>query len=1195
MTREHDEQRAPQHDDDGIRETPRAPASNSADAAEQIKNFAENGKGNAKDMPRLLHMLNNRDRSASFTLMSGLAKHMSGELFLECAEAYRYVVYFAIDAAVDTARPPASDAALRRYLRSRSLEDIVELDAHTKILADVRKLLPGPLGLVLPILAHLPTEMHGKQNLVRWYLETTDPAIAAVEIAHNGTGALAGTLDAIDGWSWLDSLAIGRGVVFASTLQALADATKNPSAKQKLAAMRKDAPAPDADTEAYQTKARDEQTAAVGGKVTTPELLDMSARAGTISGRPVEAMNAKMKGQHADDILQYCYASRPDFVQAMSLLLGAPDVTAQHVMALIDLGMLSDRLAVLRDDRTRNKIRNLVGRATPFLDFFADPSRKESVHPMMVNDEALRQWLYESKDPRTFLWLAAGSQAGEKSGMQHVVREQGLSWVYRLPPDSDSLQLRRFVLATKDAKAKKHVEERLIADSPIKAEPGEWDAKRVEASVYGAGDRARFDVAVWTRGATEEDILARISDLEPAERADVVKDASALEATVKRLSGDALVRAIYTLSPTLPQLFGTSLGYEPALLSYLRSRPQIEELQVAMRADLSKKAAAMFPLSPFLIFPTLTDPASLAKALDKNGGLLSWLLSAGEANEVLAVLSRDPARQHATDAFESDTDLLKRFPRYKFLLPEAKAGADVITKSIEDDDAREEAAEYRAGNMAPEPGVTGGKELHDAAQAAHLWDAIAKLPDKADRNTVLALIRNYGKDTLEVISGRHPATVTKIRDLTRLSPQIVFPHVGINQLLAGPETAPWFLEREVPFMLLGLLANNVPAQRQLGRLIDAAGPEIDTWLGQLPTGAGLQPVERQVLDDLRVHVGNEEMLRRLFVIRFGSGIEGFDGKRTRQLWAVLRRLPPAQINQKEVDKFRSEAVAGAAGYWDAPDVVVSNKTSDFAEPDVAYDNAPELTAAEMKSYYGLDDAAFAKAIDPKTGWITEVNGKYRAKPIKTEKFRATVIHEVGHAVDTMLGERTELVFQLAGWKNYGLDQIEEWAKDMGALDGAKDADKKQIVEAWRHALRTRSKISELVPDGHPAMSKSLAHVPLVKAGLDDSLFAHEEKRTVNGRAGLTGNNQGTIATVPKATADVAPSAYSLSAPGEFFAECYVEYYRDYDGTPATDPLKGGKLAPWIKKWFDENVDKIELSPQRKLGSSDPANPKAGRA
>ena len=59
-----------------------------------------------------------------------------------------------------------------------------------------------------------------------------------------------------------------------------------------------------------------------------------------------------------------------------------------------------------------------------------------------------------------------------------------------------------------------------------------------------------------------------------------------------------------------------------------------------------------------------------------------------------------------------------------------------------------------------------------------------------------------------------------------------------------------------------------------------------------------------------------------------------------------------------------------------------------------------------------------------------------------------------------------------------------------------------------------------------------------------------------------------------------PSAYALTAPEEYFAECYANYYREFDGTPETAGKKGASLVPWIKDWFDKNIDTVGHNPQR---------------
>ena len=56
--------------------------------------------------------------------------------------------------------------------------------------------------------------------------------------------------------------------------------------------------------------------------------------------------------------------------------------------------------------------------------------------------------------------------------------------------------------------------------------------------------------------------------------------------------------------------------------------------------------------------------------------------------------------------------------------------------------------------------------------------------------------------------------------------------------------------------------------------------------------------------------------------------------------------------------------------------------------------------------------------------------------------------------------------------------------------------------------------------------------------------------------------------------DILPLPYAGFAPEEFFAECYVEYYRD-EATP------GGNLPAWIKTWFDQHVNRLGHGPAKK--------------
>lgn len=1181
MTREHANEHAPVADN-SIYAIPNAASDASADAITAVTEFAQTGKGKAKDMPRLLHRISNHDKNNSEVqlLLPKIAKRMDGDLFLSCAAGFNYPSYFTIDAALEDASPAASAAALRAYLKSRSITELLDLDIDPGVLAKVQKVLPKALAQELPVLAEVPVEMQRKPNIMRWFIDSTPPAVAAVILVDNASDELAATLDAIDRWAWLDALKIGGGVWRAGNMRLLR-ATKNKHAQDRLDAILKNAPAdPDQDTTDYQKGAGAELAGAVGGKVTTDSLLDLTARAGAIDHRPEREMKEKISGKPAGDVLQFVIAARIALAEALGLLLGAPDVATAHVLALFTTHYdFDERLSALRDDRLRAKIRKVTGRSVPPTAFF-DQSILQLIHPGLVKDEALVQWTLESNDPRSYLFIAAGTPAGEKTGFAAVKRVKGLDWVYQLPVDADNGQLRRLAMLLQD-KPKQHVE-LLLGDSKIEFDAERFTAQKPDATIYGAGDRARFDVATMIDGTPEEDILSRIGDLEPDERAAVIADPHALSSTLVRLTADNAARAVYLLEPTVSQLLGTKIGFSPRILGYLRTRPPSEVIAAASSPAMIRRAQEVFGQSPFLIFPILLDPASLARALDANPALLAWILTSAEPNQALSALSREPVRSRAAAAFEEDTNLFDRFPKYRHLLPEGKTGADAIGKAIKDPDAASAAKDFQQNKTHPTAEVdASGKATHDAAKSAHLWDALLALDDKADANAALALVRAYPKDQLALLSGAHSSAVRKLRALVYTAPQVALPDVTGAQLLSSPDGLGWLLGFEAPFVVLHLVAGSMPALRQLAALIDANRDDINGWIDGLPVGANLQPVERAVLDDLRPYIGNVAVLQRLFAVRFGVPMSaGFDTKRTRELWAVLRRLPPSQVNQGAVAQFRQEDHAGAPGYWGDPDVVMSSDEKDFKFPDTGYDNSPLLTKAEIMGYYALDESTFTAATAKDTGWILEESGKFRVKPVSSEKFRSTALHEIGHSIDTLLGERTELVYTIAGFRTYGLDQVEQWAHDMNALDGLPDKHKEKVLEAWHHALRSGTPVKGLVDPGHPAVDAKLAHVPLIAAGIGGSVLNYKEKRQINNRVGLTGNNQGTISSVPKTTADIAPSEYSLYAPQEFFAECYVEYYRDFDGTNATKTTKGGRLPPQIRAWFDQNVDKIELNPQR---------------
>lgn len=1190
MTREHQD-REQEHEHiphaDGGEKAPEVSVETSEDAVKALSEFAQHGKGNAKDMPRLMRRISNSDKGDAALDFPALAKRVDGKLFLECCSVFGYWANFAVQLALDSASPAASGDDVRAYLRKLDISALLELDRDEKLITRLRQVMPKALALELPALAGLPMAMDSAPNLLRWYIDSTPVEVAAIELVRLGTADLARSLDTINRWDWLDHLDVGAAHAF--SLREL-QTTTNAKAKARISDILKGFPEdPMADKTAIQETARAEIDANLQSPdFSNEQVLDATARANGIKGLPKADLEKRMRGQPAADVLQFVMIAVNEPSKMMELLLTAPDVAPEHVIAVMgSLGAVDGRLEIIKNDKLRPKVRRVLGKSTSILDMFPDGLDAREVHAAIIKDEALATWALEMKQPRDSLWIAAGSAAGERRGLRMVKDDRGLDWISKLPADADTEQLRRLSFVV-DGKYKKQVD-KLIGDRPIIYDEGDWDAQELDPAIKNADDGTQFAIATYRDSTTEEDLMGRLADLEPDERAAVAKDPASLDRTLSKLSGDNLVRAVFQLQPTIAGLLGTKLKYETRLLSYLRTRPTSEEIDAASSAVLTARAAELFSRSPFIVFPALLEPSALAKAVGKNPKLLEWIFEAAEPNQALAVLSKEPAKAKAVEAMENLAEPTKRFPRYKYLLPEGKAGFDTIAKGVTDEETRDQVKDYQnnKGEKPDKEVADDGKRVHEAAKSDHLWHAINAL-EKPDPNTLLALVRAYPQDHMAILAGNHEQAITTLRENTFLGPQIVFPAVTPMQLIAFPNARNWLLQYEAPFVVRHLAAKDPGALQHLGKQIDAGGAEISNWLQNLPRGAGLDATERATLDKVRAHVKTPEGLRLLFGVRFDVAIEDtFDVTRTTDLWNALRRLPPAQVNQKVIEGFtRKDLGPTTPGLWADPTIKLTTDEAMLDGDDEGYENTPELTKAQIMRYYGLDEAGFTKALDKTNGFIEEVGSKYKVKTTHVRTFESTVLHEVGHSIDELLGERTELVFGIAGWKNHGIDQVEEWAKDMGALEGVSGKKREKIAEAWRHALRSRQPVKDLVPPDHPALDKDLAHVPLVKAALDGTLFHYRDKRQVGDRVAVTGTNQGTIATVPIETADIAPSAYSLSAPGEFFAECYVEYYRGYDGTKNTADKKGGNLPPAYRKWFDDNVDKIELNPDRYVKTDD---------
>jgi ATPase family associated with various cellular activities (AAA) len=184
-----------------------------------------------------------------------------------------------------------------------------------------------------------------------------------------------------------------------------------------------------------------------------------------------------------------------------------------------------------------------------------------------------------------------------------------------------------------------------------------------------------------------------------------------------------------------------------------------------------------------------------------------------------------------------------------------------------------------------------------------------------------------------------------------------------------------------------------------------------------------------------------------------------------------------------------------------------------------------------------------------------------------------------HSVDYMLGAQTKLVYELAGWRKFQHGDFDGWAAELGGWDLVTEPDKKEIRKAWTSWLAGGAKgtLSTLVDGDHPAVATRYAKVGVVELASKEILL---DFTLTNGRYAMVNHASQAWMTITQKGCNAAPSAYALTAPEEYFAECYANYYREFTAAPTSNVTKGATLVPWIKSWFDANVDKAGHNPQR---------------
>ncbi len=205
---------------------------------------------------------------------------------------------------------------------------------------------------------------------------------------------------------------------------------------------------------------------------------------------------------------------------------------------------------------------------------------------------------------------------------------------------------------------------------------------------------------------------------------------------------------------------------------------------------------------------------------------------------------------------------------------------------------------------------------------------------------------------------------------------------------------------------------------------------------------------------------------------------------------------------------------------------------------------------------------------------------------------ATVLHEIGHAVDTALGGVTGFTVGLGGW--WTGTSFDTWAAAMGnpwaTSDGStiSEEDKGKIKEVIEDAVSSGHgaiDLKGLVDDGHPIRRYWDSGVPVIVAAqaslaLGDQFYTQARALyAASGRRFSTSRWYNVFQYHNDSITDQRVTDYQLYAPAEFFAEAYTMFYIEAGQPGVTEADYGRRLAnsSW-RTWIRTNVHERNQAP-----------------
>lgn len=1154
------------------------------------------GQADAKDLAKKVADLNREGRDKVALRMADVARVATCAETLQIGDLVGLPPARTVRAALDA---PLDVGALRAHIAGLQSSDLVALfDAPTR--AKVAKLSIAPNELV-PQLNHLDSTLAASTGLVQWYVETTPAPVVArgmFRLDAATVDIVSTTLNEIGrpAWNWVSAvsehLAQAGFLEFKPAFDDVAAALKAKTPTHEMfsrpgaapgggKALEKLVPSGAIDVEVILKAAGD---AATFTRNDLQTLRKPPFRERLIAGLTVEQLVTTMELMLMTDS------------EKLDWLLDSPRLALADLLALSATWNGSDIRDALAMPKTLARLTVRFPAAGP-ADLFG--ARREGVYEIAQTSKAVRAWCIATAQPVDFLGIIMFSPSGITKMWTTMIAE-GLSptWVQKLGiGDKGDARFRRLALECPDPAAAAWIREHLIGDHVVK-EHFDNTVVPIPAVAREADPSKRLAEGMTNDEVRGPELAKRVGELSDADLAKLRDDPKRLADLLERLDDHWLSRVLFLVQPDLRTVIGHAYLRSAGLPAYIRTRPAAET--VAVFANEQSRAKILDQVhAPTAMFPALQEPSVLAQ-VGRNAEVLEWFLRYTDAPHAITLLGQAEVARAIGPVFSrAHLDLV---PSAMTLSKNQRQALEHLVNAIPKqgiaDRLRErleaDPADRDLGDKAAKPSDTASDakraqlaqdELDIALGHKDLAAALdVVLSEPPNRANVLAVCRERASGAVELLTKpAHATRVQKLLEVARTSPVAVFPDVPWHAFLHSEAARRWLFEQEPPSQILHALVEDP----QLAKLVFSLGEDdasLRAWMNNLPKGTALSPRERQHLRQLFDGTTNNVVARRLFEIRFVGRLtpKSFDHAELARFWSIFERVPEAHTSQGSI-RALNESRTGLPGMFGGGHMHLDAELVRENKDNIQYDGDHLMTKAELVDAYGYNDIQIEAHI--KAGEIKRIDTahgeRFQVQKETVKLLDFTVLHEIGHSVDEMLGEHTELVYGLAGWRAYGESDIDALGRDMGGWDRVKPADKKRIEEVWSSWINTRGygTIDELVDENHPARSETYAGVGLVDFARAKHAPLIGSAPPIHGHHMAANIKNQKIYRIPERTRNAAPSRYSLTAPEEFFAECYAEYYHLFTG-PGTEDKKGGRLAGWIKTWFDQNIDTLKHNPSR---------------